>query len=160
MEFLYEYGLFLAKTVTFVVAVIAIVAVATASAIKHKHKKGELEITDLSEQFEEVEQEIIHALLNKEELKEKEKQDKKLAKAQAKEEKALAQKKQGSTSDDDIERQSKVFVIDFKGSIDAKEVNGEWIVYVSGGRIPTERRLFEFAKEMQERGAGEIPKRP
>ncbi len=41
-------------------------------------------------------------------------------------------------------------------AIDAKEVNGEWIVYVSGGRIPTERRLFEFAKEMQERGAGEI----
>ncbi len=58
MEFLYEYGLFLAKTVTFVIAIIAIVAVATASAIKHKHKKGELDITDLSEQFEEVEQEL------------------------------------------------------------------------------------------------------
>ncbi|MEM1123400.1 MAG: imidazole glycerol phosphate synthase subunit HisF [Bacteroidota bacterium] len=41
-------------------------------------------------------------------------------------------------------------------AIDAKEVNEEWIVHVSGGRIPTERRLFEFAKEMQERGAGEI----
>lgn len=41
-------------------------------------------------------------------------------------------------------------------AIDAKEVNGEWIVHVSGGRIPTERRLFEFAKEMEERGAGEI----
>ncbi len=41
-------------------------------------------------------------------------------------------------------------------AIDAKEVNGEWIVHVSGGRIPTERRLFEFAKEMESRGAGEI----
>ncbi|MEM1124425.1 MAG: HisA/HisF-related TIM barrel protein, partial [Bacteroidota bacterium] len=27
-------------------------------------------------------------------------------------------------------------------AIDAKEVDGEWIVHVSGGRIPTERRLF------------------
>ena len=41
-------------------------------------------------------------------------------------------------------------------AIDAKEVDGEWIVHVSGGRIPTKRRLFEFAHEMQERGAGEI----
>ena len=41
-------------------------------------------------------------------------------------------------------------------AIDAKEVEGEWIVHVSGGRIPTERRLFEFAKEMESRGAGEI----
>ena len=41
-------------------------------------------------------------------------------------------------------------------AIDAKEVNGEWIVHVSGGRIPTERRLFEFAKEVEARGAGEI----
>lgn len=123
MEFLYEYGLFLAKTVTFVIAVILIVVVATASAIKHKHKKGELEIIDLSEQFEKVEQEIVHALLNKEELKQKEKNDKKLAKEKAKADKFLAKKKEKSASDKEIERKSKVFVIDFKGSIDAKEVS-------------------------------------
>ena len=41
-------------------------------------------------------------------------------------------------------------------AIDAKEVAGEWVVHISGGRVPTERRLFEFAREMQERGAGEI----
>ncbi|MFT6790802.1 MAG: serine protease SohB, partial [Pseudoalteromonas rhizosphaerae] len=80
LEFLYEYGLFLAKTITFVLALIAIIVVITASAIKQKHKKGELEITDLSEQFNEVEQDVIHALLNKEELKQKEKADKLLAK--------------------------------------------------------------------------------
>ncbi len=119
MEFLYEYGLFLAKTVTFVIAVIAIVAVAAASAIKQKHKKGELEVTDLSEQFEDVEQEVIHALLNKEELKQKEKNDKKLAKEQAKADKKNAK----SANDDETAIQSKVFVIDFKGSIDAKEVS-------------------------------------
>jgi serine protease SohB len=123
LEFLYEYGLFLAKTVTFVVAFIAIVVVATASAIKHKHKKGELEITDLSEQFEETEQEIVHALLNPEELKQKEKNDKKLAKEQAKTDKALAKKKENSDDDAEVKGKSKIFVLDFKGSIDAKEVS-------------------------------------
>lgn len=123
MEFLYEYGLFLAKTVTFVTAVVAIFVVVTATAIKHKHKKGELEITDLSEQFEEVEQEIVNALLNEEELKQKEKKDKKLAKEQAKEDKALAKKKEKSDVDIEINSKSKIFVLDFKGSIDAKEVS-------------------------------------
>ena len=123
MEFLYEYGLFLAKTVTFVVAVIAIIAVIAASAIKQKHKKGELEITDLSEQFEDVEREVIHALLNKEELKQKEKDDKKLAKEKAKEEKLLAKKKANANAEEEKKAKSKVFVIDFKGSIDAKEVS-------------------------------------
>jgi len=126
LEFLYEYGLFLAKAITFVLAFIAIVAVIAASAIKQKHKKGELEITDLSEQFEEIEQEVIHALLNKEELKQKEKTDKKLAKEQAKKDKALAKDKTNSACSGDkdkIENKSKVFVIDFNGSIDAKEVS-------------------------------------
>ncbi|MBU2925663.1 protease SohB [Colwellia sp. 4_MG-2023] len=123
MEFLYEYGLFLAKTITFVIAVVAIVVLATASAIKHKHKKGELEITDLSEQFEEVEQEIVHALLNDEELKQKEKKDKKLAKEKAKADKALAKQKEKSDDETETKSKPKVFVLDFKGSIDAKEVS-------------------------------------
>jgi cyclase len=41
-------------------------------------------------------------------------------------------------------------------AIDAKFDNGEWICYLNGGRIPTERKLFEWAREAQERGAGEI----
>lgn len=108
---------------TFVIAVIAIVVVATASAIKHKHKKGELEITDLSEQFEEVEQEIVHALLNKEELKQKEKNDKKAEKAKAKADKALVKKTEQSSTDNNVDNNPKIFVIDFHGSIDAKEVS-------------------------------------
>jgi len=123
LDFLYEYGLFLAKTVTFILALIAIIAVVAASAIKQKHKKGELEIIDLSEQFDDVEQEVIHALLNKEELKQKEKADKILVKKTAKEDKLLAKKNAKSTGDNVVESKSKVFVIDFKGSIDAKEVS-------------------------------------
>lgn len=42
-------------------------------------------------------------------------------------------------------------------AIDAKEVSpGEWICYMNGGRVATERSLYEWAKEVNERGAGEI----
>jgi len=41
-------------------------------------------------------------------------------------------------------------------AIDAREVAGDWIVYLNGGRIATERRLFDWAKESEDRGAGEI----
>jgi cyclase len=41
-------------------------------------------------------------------------------------------------------------------AIDASQLNSEWIVTVNGGRIPTEKRLFTWAKEAESRGAGEI----
>lgn len=42
-------------------------------------------------------------------------------------------------------------------AIDAKqEDDGTWRCYLNGGRIPTDRTLFEWAYEAQERGAGEI----
>jgi cyclase len=42
-------------------------------------------------------------------------------------------------------------------AIDAKQLQGdEWTVTVNGGRIPTEKRLFSWAQEAEERGAGEI----
>lgn len=41
-------------------------------------------------------------------------------------------------------------------AIDAKMENGEWTVFVNGGRIATDKKLFSWAKEAQERGAGEI----
>lgn len=41
-------------------------------------------------------------------------------------------------------------------AIDANYENGEWICYLNGGRIPTEKRLFEWAEEAETLGAGEI----
>ena len=41
-------------------------------------------------------------------------------------------------------------------AIDANFEQGDWICYLTGGRIPTERRLFEWAAEAESRGAGEI----
>jgi len=41
-------------------------------------------------------------------------------------------------------------------AIDAKHVDGNWKVHLAGGSIPTDIDLFEWAKEVEERGAGEI----
>ena len=41
-------------------------------------------------------------------------------------------------------------------AIDAKYVDNYWFVYLVGGRVKTDIRLFDWAKEVQERGAGEI----
>ena len=41
-------------------------------------------------------------------------------------------------------------------AIDAKQIDGHWIVHLAGGSIPTELNLFDWAKEVETRGAGEI----
>ena len=41
-------------------------------------------------------------------------------------------------------------------AIDAKQIDGEWLVHLAGGTIPTELNLFDWAKEVENRGAGEI----
>ncbi|WOD43320.1 imidazole glycerol phosphate synthase subunit HisF [Hwangdonia lutea] len=41
-------------------------------------------------------------------------------------------------------------------AIDAKLVDGHWKVHLAGGSIPTDIDLFEWAKDVEQRGAGEI----
>lgn len=41
-------------------------------------------------------------------------------------------------------------------AIDAKQVEGQWLVHLVGGKVPTELDLFDWAKEVEKRGAGEI----
>ena len=41
-------------------------------------------------------------------------------------------------------------------AIDARYDDDEWYCYLNGGRIRTEKTLMEWAKEVQDRGAGEI----
>ncbi|MCS6193060.1 protease SohB [Shewanella baltica] len=108
MEFLYEYGMFLAKAVTIVVSIVAVIIVVLASTVKHKSDKGELRITNLSEELEELKHGLKEELLSKKQFKAYEKQLK-------------AEEKAKDKAADDAST-GKVFVIDFKGSIDAAEV--------------------------------------
>lgn len=41
-------------------------------------------------------------------------------------------------------------------AIDAKKIGEDWKVHLAGGSIPTDIDLFEWAKEVEKRGAGEI----
>ena len=41
-------------------------------------------------------------------------------------------------------------------AVDAKQVGDEWYVHLNGGRIATEMKLFDWIKEAESRGAGEI----
>ncbi|QYJ80046.1 protease SohB [Shewanella acanthi] len=108
MEFLYEYGMFLAKAITIVVAVVAVIIVVLASTVKHKSDKGELRITNLSEELEDLKHSLKEELLTKKQFKAYEKQLKADEKAKEKAEEEAVK--------------GKVFVLDFKGSIDAAEV--------------------------------------
>ena len=41
-------------------------------------------------------------------------------------------------------------------AIDARKVDNQWVVHTHGVKNPTDKKLFTWAKEGQERGAGEI----
>lgn len=41
-------------------------------------------------------------------------------------------------------------------AIDANQEDDDWICYLNGGRIPTDKHLFDWAREAADRGAGEI----
>jgi len=41
-------------------------------------------------------------------------------------------------------------------AIDARRIDNHWIVHTHGGKRPTEKKLYSWAKEGQDRGAGEI----
>lgn len=41
-------------------------------------------------------------------------------------------------------------------AIDADYINGQWVCFLNGGRVPTDRLLFDWAAEAESLGAGEI----
>lgn len=41
-------------------------------------------------------------------------------------------------------------------AIDAKTIENQWIVHTHGGKRPTDLELFSWARQMEDRGAGEI----
>lgn len=116
MELLSEYGLFLAKIVTVVVA-IAVIAILIVNLTQRKRQRGELRVTRLSEQYKEMQEEMSVALMDEPQQKLWHKAQKKKAKLEAKAAKASA--KRGETPSIIKPR---IYVLDFKGSMDANEV--------------------------------------
>lgn len=115
MEFLAEYGMFLLKAATIVIAIILAIGGIVSVAAKQKQGRGVMDITSISEQLEDLELHAKELVMSKDEFKDWQKQLKKEEK-----EKQKAAKKE--KSEKAKEPTGKLYVIDFKGSIDAKEV--------------------------------------
>jgi serine protease SohB len=109
LEFLYEYGLFIAKAITIVIAILVALGGILSLVVKQKTSKGHLEISSLSDKLEDIADYSRSMLLNKEQLKKFNKEQKK------------TQKQQKKSTDDKVE--DRLFVIDFNGSMDAHEVD-------------------------------------
>lgn len=116
IELLTDYGLFLAKTITIVVAVLVIIggiaSASTARTRKEPHQ-GEVKVAHLNERFEEMENTLKETVLDKHQLKEEEK-------AQKKKEKEEKKKKKGKA--DEEARKKRIYVIDFEGDVEASAV--------------------------------------
>ncbi len=144
MEFLFEYGLFLAKIVTFVIAIVSILILVKALNGKSDNQ-GSLTIKNLSEKYKETIRFFESELLDEEQLKVREKSEKKRKKEEKKALKAAA--KSEKTSDEIVQKEkSYLFVLDFKGSIDAHEVTSlrEEITAVLAVAKPTDEVLVRL----------------
>ena len=107
MAFLFEYGLFLAKTVTIVFGIAAVIVLIVGASQKPKSKKGEIEVTDLSETLNLSKQTFLEQTLDKKALKLLNKEQQK------------ADKEKGKDQDS----KKNVFFVEFNGSMDAHEVS-------------------------------------
>lgn len=113
MEFISEYGMFLAKTLTFTVAVIVILVAAVGSAVKSKKEpKGSISVTHLNKEIDDLGDEIKHVVEDEESFKKAKKQSKKAEKKQQKE------KKKDKTASD----KKRYYVFDFNGDARATQV--------------------------------------
>jgi serine protease SohB len=115
-EFLSEYGLFLAKSVTIVIAVLAVVVgiIAASARGKKDSRHGDIQVEHFNDELQEMKEVLEHSILDKDELKAIHKAEKK----QEKEEK----KARKNNPPKDEERDKRIFVLDFDGDIKASEV--------------------------------------
>ncbi|TYC62618.1 protease SohB [Marinobacter sp. BW6] len=120
MEFLTEYGLFLAKIVTFVVAALVVISVIMSAAQKDRgdHEgEGELKIKKLNEKYEKLRESIQSRLMSDQQRKAFQKARKKEQKAEKK-----AAKARKDTSEQEDGR-GRVYVLDFDGDIKASDTD-------------------------------------
>jgi len=128
-EFFLDYGLFLAKIVTVVIAIIAVVGVVTTigSQTRKSLQKGHVELTRLNDELTMMKDTVRALIINPEDLKHERKAEKKRDKQQRKKEKAAARRaaKQRGTGQTVLAepRRKRVFVLDFDGDLRASAVS-------------------------------------
>ncbi len=113
VDFLMEYGVFLAETITIVLAILIVIAAAGSAAMKNKkpeHK--EMHVEKVNDRLKDIHDTLESSLLTKEQLKAIKKQQKDA-------EKAAKKSKDGA----DNAQKGRVFVLSFNGDIKASELD-------------------------------------
>ena len=121
MEFLTEYGLFLAKVATFVVAAIILASIIFSAAHRDRddHEgEGELKIRKLNDQYRKLKESIQTRLMSDAEYKSWSKKKKKEDKAEKK-----AAKSSNKEGEGERPGKSRIYVIDFDGDIKASDTD-------------------------------------
>ena len=118
MDFLFEYGIFLAKTVTIVAAIgfLLVTLTSTTQRLKKMEKQGYVEIKSLNEKYEDISHAMQAAILSEADYEATEKAEKKANKIKLKAEKAKHKKGQ-----ENAVRKPRLFVMDFLGDIKASD---------------------------------------
>jgi serine protease SohB len=116
IEFLSEYGMFLAKVATLVVAILFVIGGIVSAAARSRqraHREGDLHVKHLNEEFEalrdSVAEQVLPAHLHKAEAKKKRKDEK-------------ARARQRKKAGGDAKPKPRLFVMDFDGDIHASDV--------------------------------------
>lgn len=117
MEFLLEYGLFLAKSITVLVSVLIVIVALVGLGQRSKHpEKGYIEVKSINEAVNNITHNLKQMILDPEARKIEFKSEKKKAKDDQKSRKKEA--KEGAHS------RNRVFVVDFEGDVQASAVAG------------------------------------
>jgi len=116
LEFLFEYGLFLAKSLTVLLSfIIVFVVILGSSQRAQQTSKGELEVKNVNEAVKHISQILTRSMLNPVQQKAQEKADKKRLKQEKKYRKQQLKDDQGISA--------RVFVLEFNGDVQASGVD-------------------------------------
>jgi serine protease SohB len=124
LEYLIEYGLFLAKLVTLVVAFVFILGIVVSAGSRGRKGagRGQITITHLNQELDEMRDAMKKAIYDKASYKLELKEEKKRHKQEERERRQLARRgAQGEGEQEDNQRK-RVYVIDFNGDMEASDV--------------------------------------
>ncbi|EED32972.1 peptidase S49 [gamma proteobacterium NOR5-3] len=122
MEFLSQYGLFLAQAVTIVISIGLIILLIAAASQRHRgESSGHIEVHKLNDRYKELRETLRDATLDPAMRKESLKAEKKAEKKKAKEESKAAKKQIKAGSEASAEK-PRLYVLDFDGDIRASAV--------------------------------------
>lgn len=117
MELLLNYGFFLARAVTVVVAIVIVVGFIFNLSQRKRAQSGQLKVSDLGDEYRKMKDELMLSVMDNHQQKRWLKVRKKQANLEAKTKKQ--RQKQGPLAEG---TKAKLYVLDFKGSMDAHEV--------------------------------------